>query len=450
MNSRTLILVVLAIALVGGLGFLLTREKQTPAPNQALTSSETPTRAVQADPEPTPRVSTQLRTTADSPPGPLTVLAMGPKGQSLPEAQITVKGDDGNRTAVGRGTFYDLDAGEWTVEVAHEGFPTFSETVTLEKGQPSSRVIARLDDKALMNGWLVDQYGDLVSREPMWLLPEGAEHPESAQATNGAIRSQSGMDGSFKYRSIDPGEYRLSVCKAGEDPRYVSNPFELVAGRERVARLTITANASILVSAEGPNIDGRTVVQVLERRALANDTGGPGDSAGFGGLDRGAEVKRALREKRAAAGADDVGFSAGGDYGDEGGKNGELTPEQAAQRQAAQERAQRALERRSKLHEPGWVSVTSIQLENGEANKVDDLPPDATLRFVVYRGAEGLLVANEFSVPKGARATLVLNPPPPLTPGTELPVDPRICSSQKSIVPLPRDVADIGIEWLEE
>ncbi|MEZ6014323.1 MAG: carboxypeptidase-like regulatory domain-containing protein [Planctomycetota bacterium] len=449
MNSRTLSLLLVVVALCGGLAFVVLSGPQTPARSggplvsDLNTTGPGPARDDQGASRSAPAARAQLVSPADT----WTVIVVGPKGEPLPDAKIVARCDGTTETSRGRALFTGLESGTWTLTVESEGLPTYHEDVVLIPGKPT-RTFAQLTNKIRVSGFVVDERGEPVGGVNLWLLAEGTEHPKDGKVAADLEHSIATNDGRFKLTADEPGRWRLTAGRPGNRPRFESEPFDLDFGRERSVRVVVPARARLRVEVAADDFKGKNVISVLGQREQAppaeTTVSDGGETKTRDGQKRGMTDEEILRRKKEALG------DSGSDDGSDAGKPlnlAELSAQQQARMREAEERAERERQRRARLIEEGWTNLRSARVDSGGFDVIDELPEEKPLRFVLYRGAEGLLINESVVAPKGCTLTLTLTPPPPLPPGTDLPDYPRTTGSRLDIGRLGKEALPVGLTF---
>jgi len=446
MNARNLILVLAALALAGGLAFVLLEDSDVPVvPSGPLVSDGAPTRGPSPEPGPSVnRSATTERAVLTGLSGLWSVYVVGPKGEPLPLAKVTARKDGKSLTGVGNTTFNAVDPGEWEVSVVSPEFPAWNTTVAVSGGGQATRTTARLSAEVRLPGMVVDERGLAGGGASLWLLPEGTSHPLDGNQGKQVASAMSERDGSFRIEAKEAGTYRISVGRPGETPLLMTEPFALAHGRERFARLVVPARARLTIETmisdayKGPNL--LTVLAEQPTPIYAGASGNTADGQNDGAAD---DEAAAIEKKRASLRGNDQG------EGFKTKESLELTPEQQARIREAEERAARDHLRRTALVPEGWTTVKSVRFNEGSQGEILDLPEGQPLRFVLYRGVEGFRIQDLVTASRGADVKLTLTPPDPFPPNIELPEIPRTTNSRLVVTPLGRDALPVGLTFTD-
>ena len=163
----------------------------------------------------------------------LQVVAVDEKGLPIMSAQITVRGPGEDLEALGRGSWTELEEGQWTVEVSKEGFLTTVEEVDLLAGE-KRQVLATLHRFVKVNGSVVDRFGAPLSNTRIWFLREGEEHPKRQMASRKLAYALTSPSGQFSVNLPDPGPFSLSVGGLGRVLIASEVPREFGPGQHEV------------------------------------------------------------------------------------------------------------------------------------------------------------------------------------------------------------------------
>lgn len=465
MNARTLLLLVAALVLGGGLAYLFlggdAPQRSTEGP--LVSDVDRGPKRVVKDTEPTERTLPSARAELTGLSGNWLILPGGPKGEKLPQCRITTKRGNDTRTAKGQASFSGLDPGDWDLTIEADGLPTWRGTVAVAGGGKPTTTTPRLSNDIRVSGTLVDQRGEPVGGASVWLLPEGAEHPTDGNTAKELSLTPvtSTADGRFRIEAKSAGTWRLSVGKIGTEPRFVSDRFELELGRERLVRVTVPAHARLTVTCPPDEFTGANVLAVLGQREPSvgpdpNTSASDGDTVtDLTGGDRRLspgelEAVRKKRELVENFGKGDVPAGAEGASLEDQALSAQkaleqMSEENQARMREAEERATRERNRRARLIEEGWATIRSVRFEPGAIGEVTDLPEGKNLRFVLYRGSEGFTISESLMAPVGASVELTVMPPPPFPPNVELPEVPRTAGSRMVVTPIGRDALPVGL-----
>ncbi len=453
MNPRALALLLVAVALAGGLAFVFFGSGAPPtAGPAALTDApDLAPRTTRPADGPAERAA-PARVELEGVSGSWTVFVGGPKGEPLPAARIRAQRGDDQRSASGRATWVGLQPGTWLLEVEAADLPTYREEVLVAGGGQPTRTVVKLTNDTRVVGVVLDQRGDPAGGVQVWLLGAGAQHPADAVRSKGLANATSTSDGRFQILATEPGTYRLSVGRAGQPARFESGPVELIRGRDVRVRVVVPARARLTVEAALDDYKGPNVLALIAERegpppgaaeTKFEEADGVAETDGRGRRLSPGEAE-AIRRKR-----EELGGSEGAEGDDiaeaKAASLEALTAEQEARMREAEARMERERQRRARLVPEGWANVRSVRFDAGTLGTVQELPEGRLVRFVLYRGVEGFQINENLMAPEGADVHLTLTPPPPFPPGVELPEFPRTASSSMRVTPIGQGALPLGL-----
>jgi hypothetical protein len=457
MNPRALSLLLAVLATGGGLAYFLTQEAPRPtAGDGPLVSGLGQTQRPSAPPdEPTQRNLGRAQLVGLS--AAWTIHVRGPRGEPFSDASITARLGNTTETAKsvkGRATFTGLEPGTWQLTVVGEGFPTWDASYEVKGGGEETSTIVKLTNEIRVAGNVVDQRGEPVGGVNLWLVPENGSHPIEAGLSKALIQYTSTSDGRFQLDTEEPGRWKVTVGRAGQQPRFESHVFELERGRERRVNVVVPARARLSIEMAPDDYMGPNVLSILAQRegppappvpttkSPDGDTTETDDGGGRSAAEM--DAVRRKRETLAESGVEGTDEAFAKDKSLE-----QLTVEQQQRMQEAEERLQRERLRRARLIEEDWMNVRSARFDRGAVGEIEDLPEGKPLKFVLYRGTEGFLISESLVAVQGVSVRLSLSPPPAFPPGVELPEHPRIAPSRMEITPLGPNALPIGLTFVD-
>lgn len=253
MNQRAILLIVLFVALIGGLGALLSQSGDVTSDSppelsiaagsgaeDAGSGGDLPTIAAGGgarDVAPLPimiaeqgRAVAELAASgaAEEPQGSFTGRVVGPHGEPVDGAHVTLSRDFGNANmfsprrgkepvltdAEGRFRVGRLTARSMRVVVTAGGYAQLSESIERPKGADESDIgVFTLDLGVVLRGFVQDFHGRPVGDAEVLLQPEraGLEIFILGSASNLQLRTRTGSDGSFVLDSVAVGPWTIRV-----------------------------------------------------------------------------------------------------------------------------------------------------------------------------------------------------------------------------------------------
>jgi len=350
----------------------------------------------------------------------LEVIAVGQRGEPLPDVSIRVTGEKGETfESSGNLHWSEVTPGRWKVHLSHPGLLDYRTEAVVEDGH-RTRVAAQLRAEIPLRGRVIDPFGRPIEQMAVWVLYPGEQHPATTAEAAQRIGSASNRAGEFSLSLPREGECRFSAGVMG-DPQLVSQPFDLHLGG---------ATQVEIVLGKGPLLE---VVLEPEPGAAANDARGGVRLAVLRGY-RDATSKAERQAERALEHRDDPGARRRRDANDpprrrtkrgeaaaEGDGTGDVTEDErreleelgyAGDGQDAPPQAQGGEVAPAPADDRPWREVASVILGPEGRVEIPGLPTGVDLRLVLLRKDDRLEADSTFVLVEGRRTTVSFRLPP--------------------------------------
>ena len=193
--SRPLIVLLICVALVGGIFISMGGETLGPEP-QKVTQQEGPTEPTQtAQDKP---VVMQREDARGFEPASLQVTTKNPSGVQLADATVTLTLENKDVALNGSGVhkFPTLTAGTWELLVEHPEFIEHRETIELAPGA-KEQIVVRLYPDMRITGTIKDRFGRKQVGQYIWFLRLDEKYPMRMRRASKLLGAQVNAGGSF-------------------------------------------------------------------------------------------------------------------------------------------------------------------------------------------------------------------------------------------------------------
>lgn len=168
----------------------------------------------------------------------------GRKFETVKITLVTPAGEQIERTEPG--LLMDLEPGVWTVVARSQSLLPAQVAIELTNGR-RRRVVLELLNYMRISGRLLNDHGEPLVREPIFLLASGEPHPPSNSTALARTSGTTATRGEFHMRVPGPGAYRFSVGPPGTARWQQPEAFQLGLTGPRYAEIIIPSEGRLVV-----------------------------------------------------------------------------------------------------------------------------------------------------------------------------------------------------------